>query len=648
MIRFLWAMRPYFRQVAGELILGSLAGIAMNTLVVLPAILLGRAIDVALAFWRHEVDARAVVWASLIFIGGTLATEAPRVFKRWFLITANARIRANLRADLLRGVLAWPMARIHTTPIGDLMARIDGDVETMGLGVRRFIIETWDTALFTLSFVVAMVWYDASLTLLALAPTPFATLLAYYSGKWVRGRTTKARQANSVYIAELQEQLAGIRVMRLFGRAQHAIERIISLSWKQADANIARERLRVGLQMPYIIIITLGVILLVWDGSNKVFTGIWTVGAFVAYLELYLRAINRGFREIPVLINQVQASAAIYARLQPMLAPAQTLQGEPPLASFRPSHIVGTRDGRQETDDRRPMAEDRRWNKEVQSSMLKRRFAVFNLQSSGPRPLSSVSLQHVTFRYPNASEPALRDICLDIPAGALVAVTGPVGAGKSALARALLGIYPIESGQILFDNAESPTHIGYLPQEPFLFSGAVRENIAFGSNDFNRSNGATNAVTANISDAIALAALDADMRTFPAGLDTPIGEMGIRVSGGQRQRIALARSLAAFAPHMPNLLVLDDPFSAVDLDTEARIVANLREAFGPLASPERRATIVLCSHRLAAFPHADHIIVLDAGRIVAQGTHTVLMQQGGLYARIYNAQQKVSKDAIRS
>jgi ABC-type multidrug transport system fused ATPase/permease subunit len=138
---------------------------------------------------------------------------------------------------------------------------------------------------------------------------------------------------------------------------------------------------------------------------------------------------------------------------------------------------------------------------------------------------------------------------------------------------------------------------------------------------------------------VALAALEDDLRRFPAGLETEIGELGIRVSGGQRQRIALARALAAAGPTGPGLLVLDDPFSAVDVETEARIVAGLREAFGPLAPPERRATILLCSHRLAAFPRADLVVVLDHGRVVERGSHEALMAAGGLYARIYRAQR---------
>src|SRR5512132_3438070 len=193
---YLWEMRPYFRQVAGQLVLGSITGIIMNTAVVLPAILLGRAIDAALAFERGDVGPGAVGWAALAFVGGTLLTEVPRIAKRWWLMTANARIQANIRADAWRGVIAWPMARLDRTPAGDVMARIIGDVEVLGVGVREFSIETWDTLLFSISFVVAMLAIDWQLSLLALLPVPLAMVVAHGVGRWVHGRTTTAREAN--------------------------------------------------------------------------------------------------------------------------------------------------------------------------------------------------------------------------------------------------------------------------------------------------------------------------------------------------------------------------------------------------------------------------------------------------------------------
>src|SRR3989442_1608352 len=175
MLGFLWERRPYFRQVAGQLVLGSVAGIVMNTAVVLRAILLGRAIDRAVALARGEATAADVGWGALAFVGGTLLTEVPRIGKRWWLMTANARIRANVRADAFRGVLTWPMADLQRTSIGDLMARIVGDVEVLGVGIREFTIETWDTVLFSLSFVVAMLVFDPGLTVLALLPAPRAS-----------------------------------------------------------------------------------------------------------------------------------------------------------------------------------------------------------------------------------------------------------------------------------------------------------------------------------------------------------------------------------------------------------------------------------------------------------------------------------------
>jgi ABC-type bacteriocin/lantibiotic exporter with double-glycine peptidase domain len=241
-------------------------------------------------------------------------------------------------------------------------------------------------------------------------------------------------------------------------------------------------------------------------------------------------------------------------------------------------------------------------------------------------------------------------VSLEVPQGAFIAITGPVGSGKSTIARALVGLYPLESGRVLLDGtplmnftpAERAQRLGYLPQDGYLFSGSVRDNILLSGAD----HAAPVVAAALLRRAIASAALDEDVQGFPAGLDTEIGEMGLRVSGGQRQRIGLARALAASGRHIPGLLVLDDPFSAVDVGTEARIVVGMRQAYGASASPAQRATIVLCSHRLAAFPQADLVVVLDHGRIVAQGTHDALMQQGGLYARIYRAQRQAARQSL--
>jgi ATP-binding cassette, subfamily B, multidrug efflux pump len=618
MRHYLWELRPYFRQVTGELVLGSIAGIVMNTAVVLPAILLGRAIDIALALSRGQATASAVGWAALAFVGGTLLSEGPRMLKRWWLMTANGRIRANVRADAVRGILAMPLADLQQTPIGDLMARIIGDVEVLGVGVREFIIETWDTVLFSISLIVAMLFYDAGLTALVLLPTPLALLLSYATGRWVSARTRTAREANADLTARLQEQLAGLRVLRLFGRADAAITDIATLSRAQARANLRIVGLRSVLQPLYSMLITAGVVLLIWQGGMRVVAGAMTVGAFVAYLQLYLRFVGRGFR-IPQLVNSIQSGGAAYARLRPLLAHPLSAHGEPAWASFRPGHVAGIG----QPAPRQPARE------------------------TGPLP---VALRGVTFRYPGAARPAFSDVWLDIPAGTFVAVTGPVGAGKSALSRALLGLYPLEAGHVLLDGcpvesippAERAARTGHLPQEPFLFSGAVRENILL-----TEPGAALDAARERVVDqAVTVAALTDDLRTLPAGLETEIGELGIRVSGGQRQRIALARAIAAAAPAAPGLLVLDDPFSAVDVDTEAQIIAGLRVAFGPTAPPERRATIVLCSHRLAAFPQADRVVVLDGGRIVEQGTHAALLAASGLYARIYRAQQLFEQRSI--
>ena len=251
-------------------------------------------------------------------------------------------------------------------------------------------------------------------------------------------------------------------------------------------------------------------------------------------------------------------------------------------------------------------------------------------------------MRDVRFRYPGSENFALDGISLDVPAGSLIAVTGPVGSGKSALLRVLLGLYAPDSGGVIvggrstadWPSDERAVRVAYLPQEPGLISGTVRENIGMDEEDPNLE-----------SDVLARSGLERDVRDFPHGMKTHIGEGGIQISGGQRQRIALARALAAGRGRHPGLLLLDDPFASIDVETEGHIIAALRKAYGPTAAPKLRSTLVLCSHRLAAFSRADRVIVLDQGRIIEQGTHGELLSAGKLYARIYQAQHRIEESS---
>src|ERR1700694_1344344 len=219
------------------------------------------------------------------------------------------------------------------------MARTVGDVEVLGVGVREFTIEIWDTVLFCISFVVAMLFIDPLLTALALLPVPAALLVAHAVGRWVTQRTTISRQVNARLTAAIQEYLAGIRVLRLFGRRAAAGDQVADLSQQQARANLDLVRVRTGLQPAYSTLMTAGIVAVVWLGGERVLAGAMTIGAFIAYLELFGRFVGRGFR-IPQLVNSVQSGAAAYARLEPLLAPPLAVEDEPRLASFQPSRMV--------------------------------------------------------------------------------------------------------------------------------------------------------------------------------------------------------------------------------------------------------------------------------------------------------------------
>jgi ATP-binding cassette, subfamily B, multidrug efflux pump len=608
---YLWKIRPYFRQVAGLLFVGFVSGTIMNIAVVLPPILLGRAIDIALALEKGTATHKALIIAAFAYLGGCAVNLLAQIGKRWWLRTANQRTLANMRANSLRGVLSWPMGKLHNESVGGIMARVIGDAQVFMVGFNEATTELLDTWLFSLSLFTAMMIIDTRLALMAMALVPIAFLLAYLSGNWVRARTLGMRRAAASLTAALQEHLTGARILRLFGRTNEAVRLIDSLSGNLRTANLSEIRLRLGLQPVYSVLVTAGVLMVVWLGGERVVAGTLTTGSLIAFMQLYIRFVGRGHR-IPSFFNRIQAAGAAYERIEEMLAPVPGREGEPKRASFKPNHITGL------TAPAPPPPET----------------------DTGPL---SAELKNVSFRYPGSDLSALDGISVDIPAGSLIAVTGPIGAGKSALLRVLTGVYHPQGGRVNVDGAsvadwdpdERAARVAYVPQDPGLFSGTVRENLGLDEGDRKLE-----------SVVLARSGLQRDVMGFPEGVKTLIGERGIRISGGQRQRIALARALAAGRGQSPGLLLLDDPFASIDVETEGLIITALREAYGPGAAKKDRATLILCSHRLAAFPQADRVIVLDRGRIIEEGTHESLLSTDGLYARIFKAQHRIDDSSL--
>ena len=613
---FLWELRPYFRQVSGLLVLGSLSGILMNVAIVLPAVFLGRAVNTVLAYQHGNASSSGVAWAAIAYVLANAATEVPRIGKRWWLGVAWYRVQANIRSDALRGVLGWPMDRLAAMSVGGVMARVIGDVQVLGVGLGEVMVETWDTLLFSVSLIVTMFLYAPTLAALSLAPVPVALLVAKIAGQRVAARTTQARQSDAVLTTVLHEQLGAFRLLRLSGRTGAATQRIRTLADWQAAAELAAIRLDAGLTATYTVMLSAGVVFVLVVGGHRVAVGAMTVGALIAFLQMFTRFLRRAPR-IPQMANRIQAAGAAYVRLRPLLADPPPVAHERPWSSFRVAHVAG--DGTsQPTPKERSMARV---------------------------PAEALSFRGVGFTYPAGTSRVLSDLDLHVPAGTFVAVTGPVGSGKSALARLAAGIYAPDDGETLLDDTpvvsvasnERARRVGYLAQEPHLFSGSVAENVLLSADPI----ADLQAGRPSVDRAVELASLSPDIASMPDGLATQIGELGVRVSGGQRQRIALARAFAA-GGGIPGLLVLDDPFSAVDVTTEASIASALRASLG------REVTVLLCSHRLAAFPHADRVVVLDEGRVEEQGTHAELLAAGGLYARIFRAQARLTSTDIAS
>jgi ATP-binding cassette, subfamily B, multidrug efflux pump len=583
----------YLRKYKRYFWIQTVGGVIYNTVIVAGPILLGKMIDAA---GRLETDGvtpervRALLFLVIGFVAVTVFFQYGRYVKRWYLRVMTNMMSSDMRAGLLSRVLKYPMARVERESVGDLMSRTVGDVDQINNTLQQTINEGWDTGLLMISYFAVLMWYDWRITLIGSIPIPIAITIAEAVRHPVYRYSLNSRKAASVVASHVKRTLGGLNILRLFGREDVEAERLKEYSRDQMKWDVKTGLLQNAMMPVYAALASLGLIAVIIMGGNRVVAGTWTVGVFVAYLSMFGLMATRT-QVAARIFNQFHAASASWDRIKNKL-------GEPGEEQLPESAAPQT-------------------------------------GSVGRSGALAIEVRDLSFSYPGSDQMVLSGVSFSVNEGDFVGITGPVGSGKSALASVLTGLYPY-SGDILLNGrnlrslspAERSHTFGYAGEEGFLFSATIRQNITFSDGAESDEN------KRRLETAVHTAALADDMALFPEGLDTIVGERGVRLSGGQRQRVSLARAIYSGNP----VLLLDDPFSAVDIGTEQKMIERIRQSL-------KGTTIMVFSHRLASFTGANLVIVLDKGRVIESGDHRRLMADGGMYQRIYSAQTWMENEA---
>ena len=461
------------------------------------------------------------------------------------------------------------------------MSRATNDLNAVRMMVGPSVMYSASTILTFVVAIALMLSIDARLTLIALAPLPLVSISVRYFGREIHQRFEKIQEQLSHLSAVVQEALSGVRVVRAYRQEAHEVERFRAANREYLRRNRGLITLQGMFYPSMTLLLGFGSLLVLWQGSRAVIGGRITLGEFVAF-NAYLVLLSWPMIAFGWVTNILQRGMASWKRM------LEVLDVEP------------------DVNDARVTEEGRR------------------LQIAG-----GIELRNLVFRYPGSDRIVLHGVSLRVEPGQTVAFVGGTGSGKSTLISLLPRLYDPPPGTVFVDGVdvlEIPLDrlrraIGFVPQEPFLFSDSVGENVGFGVAE-------PEGVADRIRAAAATARLDVDVDAFPKGFDTIVGERGITLSGGQKQRTALARAVLID----PAILILDDALSAVDTYTEEEILTRLRGVM-------RARTSLIVAHRVSTVRHADVIVVLDGGRIAEQGSHDALVRRGGLYAGMFRKQQ---------